>query len=93
MERQRIDKWLWHARMLRTRSTAAALVEAGRVRLNGARMTAPGHLVRIGDVVTLALDGPVRVLRVDGFCQRRGDSAAARKLYCDLSRPDGKRLP
>ena len=53
MDRQRIDKWLWHARVVRTRSDAAGLTEAGHVRLNGRRMTAPGHLVRAGDVVTL----------------------------------------
>ena len=54
MDRQRIDKWLWHARMVRTRSAAAALADAGFVRLNGKRVTAPSQLVRVGDVVTLA---------------------------------------
>ena len=72
LDRQRIDKWLWHARMVRTRSDAAALAEAGYVRLNGKRITAPSQPVRIGDVVTLALDRTVRVLRVEGFCERRG---------------------
>ena len=72
MDRQRIDKWLWHARIMRTRSDAAALAQAGYVRLNGQRITAPGQPVRIGDVLTLALDRTVRVLRVEGFCDRRG---------------------
>jgi len=80
-DRQRIDKWLWHARMVRTRSAAAALTEAGHVRVNGTRVIAPGHLLRRGDIVTLALDRSVRLLRVDGFCERRGDAAAARRLY------------
>ncbi len=89
MDRQRIDKWLWHARMVRTRSDAAKLTEAGFVRLNGARMTAPGHAVRIGDVVTLALDRTVRVVKVAGFCERRGQTSAARALYCDMTGSSG----
>ena len=80
-ERQRIDKWLWHARMVRTRSAAAALTEAGHVRVNGTRVRAPSHLLRRGDVVTLALDRSVRLVRVEGFCERRGDASEARRLY------------
>jgi ribosome-associated heat shock protein Hsp15 len=87
--RQRIDKWLWHARMVRTRSAAAALTEAGFVRLNGVRVTAPGHAVRVGDVVTLALDRAVRLLRVEGFCERRGQADAARALYSEVDRSAG----
>jgi ribosome-associated heat shock protein Hsp15 len=67
--------------MVRTRSAAAALTQSGHVRVNGARVVAPGHLLRRGDVVTLALDRSVRVLWVDGFCERRGDAVAARRLY------------
>jgi ribosome-associated heat shock protein Hsp15 len=75
---------LWHARVVKARSSAAALIEAGHVRLNGARETAPGHAVKAGDVLTIALDRSVRVLKVLGFSQRRGDAAAARVLYEDL---------
>jgi ribosome-associated heat shock protein Hsp15 len=85
LDRQRIDKWLWHARMVRTRSAAAALTAAGLVRLNGKRMTAAGHPVRVGDVVTLALDCAVRVVRVEGFCERRGKAPVGRALYRDLT--------
>jgi len=49
-DRQRIDKWLWHARVVRTRSAAAALAEAGFVRVNGTRIEAPSAAVRCGDV-------------------------------------------
>jgi ribosome-associated heat shock protein Hsp15 len=87
--RQRIDKWLWHARMVRTRSDAAALAEAGYVRINGKRITAPGHALRAGDVVTLALDRSIKVLRVEGFCERRGAAAAARALYRELTMVSG----
>ena len=89
MDRQRIDKWLWHARLVRTRSDASALTESGFVRLNGKRVTAPSHLVRTGDVVTLALDRSVKVLQVEGFCERRGAAPAARTLYRDLTRTSG----
>lgn len=89
MERQRLDKWLWHARVVKARSSAAALVEAGHVRINGVREKAPGHAVKPGDVVTVGLDNSVRVLRVVGFSERRGDAASARVLYEDLrARPE-----
>ena len=84
MERQRLDKWLWHARVVKARTSAAALIEAGHVRVNGAREKAPGHPVKIGDVVTVGLDRSVRVLKVVGFSERRGDASAARVLYDDL---------
>jgi len=89
LDRQRIDKWLWHARMVRTRSDAAALAQAGYVRLNGKRVTAPSHFVRMGDVVTLALDRAVKVVQVEGFCERRGRAPAARALYRDLTTSSG----
>ncbi|MGH6664418.1 MAG: RNA-binding S4 domain-containing protein [Pseudolabrys sp.] len=89
MNHQRIDKWLWHARMVRTRSDASALTESGFVRLNGARVTASSHLVRVGDVVTLALDRTVKVVQVEGFCEKRGAAPAARALYRDLTTSSG----
>ena len=84
MERQRLDKWLWHARVVKARTSAAALVEAGHVRINGVREKAPGHAVKAGDVLTVALDRSVRVLKIVGFSARRGDASAARLLYDDL---------
>jgi ribosome-associated heat shock protein Hsp15 len=84
-QRQRIDKWLWHARVVRTREAAAALAAAGYVRINGIRVEAPAAPVRCGDVVTIALDHGVRVLRVCGFAPRRGDAGEARQLFEDLA--------
>jgi ribosome-associated heat shock protein Hsp15 len=84
LERQRLDKWLWHARVVKARSSAAALVEAGHVRINGIREQAPGHGVKLGDVLTIGLDRSVRVLKVIGFAERRGDATAARVLYDEL---------
>jgi ribosome-associated heat shock protein Hsp15 len=84
LERQRLDKWLWHARVVKARSSAAALVEAGHVRINGVRETAPGHAVKAGDVLTIGLDRSVRILKVVGFAERRGNAPSARLLYVDL---------
>jgi ribosome-associated heat shock protein Hsp15 len=89
LDRQRIDKWLWHARMLRTRSAAAALVAAGHVRINGRRVTAASQLVHAGDVVTLALDRSARLIEVAGFGERRGGAGAARALYRDMTTSSG----
>ena len=70
--------------MVKARSSAAALVEAGHVRINGVREKAPGHAVKAGDVLTVALDNSVRILKVVAFAERRGDATAARVLYEDL---------
>ena len=90
MERQRLDKWLWHARVVKARSSAAALVEAGHVRINGVREKSPGHGVKHGDVLTIGLDHGVRILKVVAFAERRGDAPAARVLYDELKGPDGQ---
>jgi ribosome-associated heat shock protein Hsp15 len=87
LDRQRIDKWLWHARVVRTRTDAAKLVSSGLVRLNSARIDAASQPVRPGDVITVALDRRVRLLKVRSFADRRGASVAARSLYDDLSPP------
>ena len=84
MDRQRLDKWLWHARVVKARTSAAELVERGHVRINGVREKSPGHAVKLGDVVTVGLDNSVRVLKVAGFSERRGDATAARALFEDL---------
>ena len=84
MDRQRIDKWLWHARVVRTRSAAAGLAASGHVRINGQRIHSPSRAVRSGDVVTVALEGAVRVLKVRHF-----PSAAAQqtmRAHCGNSR-------
>ncbi len=92
MERQRLDKWLWHARVVKARSSAAMLVETGHVRVNGVRETAPGRAVKVGDVLTVGLDRTVRLLKVVGFAERRGDATSARVLYADLQEPLQKPL-
>ena len=82
--RQRIDRWLWHARLVKTRSLAVSMIASGHVRVNKKRVEAPAHFVRESDILTLAFPGRVRVLRVIGFADRRGKAAAAAALYEEI---------
>ena len=91
LDRQRIDKWLWHARVVRTRSAASALVKSGFARVNGARTDDAARAVKPGDVVTVALDRSVRILKVTGFAERRGSADGARALCEDLTPPPAPR--
>ena len=79
--------------MVRTRSAAAALADAGLVRINAVRIDGSSRPVRPGDVVTIALDRNVRVLRVKGFAERRGSAEIARELFDDLTPPPTPREP
>ena len=83
--KQRLDKYLWFARMARTRAAAASLVTGRPVRLNGRKIDQPSRAVVIGDVLTISLSRDVRVLRVLAFAERRGPYEDARQLYKDLS--------
>lgn len=84
-DEQRLDKWLVYARFVRTRTAASELVEKGRVRINGARVTNPAKIVSPGDVLTLALPHATRVVRVLGAAERRGSFTQAQALYDDVS--------
>ena len=88
--RQRLDKWLWIARVVKTREAAAGLVESGHVRINGQKTLKPGHGVKTGDVLTIVLNARVRVLHIEVLGERRGQAEVARGLYHEpgMSRPD-----
>jgi len=86
---QRLDKWLFVARLVRTRQGAAELCAAQRVRLTrpgfDARIIDKPHApVRIGDIVTLPQGNRIRVVEVLGLGERRGGAAHAQALYRDL---------
>jgi ribosome-associated heat shock protein Hsp15 len=85
----RLDKWLWQARFAKTRTLAAALIEAGSVRVNGTRVTRPGRDVSEGDVLTFPQGGRIRVVRVLALGSRRGPAPEAQNLYCDLDTGPG----
>jgi ribosome-associated heat shock protein Hsp15 len=86
-DRQRIDKWLWFARVVKTRTLAQKLVTAGNVRINREKQDTASQPVRVGDTLTISLPSGVRVLRVLAPGARRGPSAEARALFEDLSPP------
>lgn len=85
MPGQRLDNWLWCARLAKTRTGAARLIEAGKVRLNGNRVLKSSRLVQVGDVVTAAFLGRLAVVRVLAAVERRGPASLARTLYEDLT--------
>jgi ribosome-associated heat shock protein Hsp15 len=83
----RLDKFLWFARIVKTRALAQKLAEEGRLRLNGRVMDRAHAAVRVGDVLSFALRGNVRVLKVEVLPARRGPPAEARTLYSEV--PEG----
>ena len=86
----RLDKWLCHARIFKTRGLAAARIEAGGIRVNGHPCRKPGRAVRPGDVLTVSAYQRVRVLTVLGLSDRRGPAPEAQLLYReDLIDPPG----
>ena len=92
MHAQRLDKWLWCARLAKTRSGAARLIEAGKIRVNGGRALKASRMVQAGDVITLAFLGRLSVVRVAGAVERRGPANLARALYEDLT-PQARLTP
>lgn len=82
---QRVDKWLWHARIVKTRTLAAAIVEAGKIRRNRERLTKASDIIKIGDVLTITLPSRVIVLRVTANAARRGSADDAAYLYETIS--------
>ncbi len=84
---QRVDQWLWFARIAKSRTLAQALVARGKVRINRTRIEKPSATVKPGDVLTLALGPTVRVLEILAIGTRRGPATEAQLLYRDLAPP------
>ncbi|WP_339747676.1 RNA-binding S4 domain-containing protein [uncultured Maricaulis sp.] len=84
-DEQRIDLWLWHARIYKTRSLATAMVAKGRIRVtaNGLtrRVSKPATRVRAGDTLTLLRNGSIVCLTVLALAPRRGTASQAQALY------------
>jgi ribosome-associated heat shock protein Hsp15 len=86
-DRQRIDKWLFFSRAVKSRSLAAKLVVAGRVRINRDKAAQASDMVKPGDVLTITLERRIFVWKVLGTGARRGPAEEARLLYQDMSPP------
>ncbi len=86
---QRIDSWLWHARFFKTRTLAAAVVAAGKVRVTRAgtttRVGKTATALRIDDELTFPKGRQIRIVRVAALSTRRGPAAEAQALYLDLT--------
>jgi len=80
----RLDRFLWFARIAKTRALAQALAGQGRLRLNGRVIDRAHAAVRVGDVLAFARHGEIRMLRIEALPARRGPPAEARALYTDL---------
>jgi ribosome-associated heat shock protein Hsp15 len=86
----RLDKFLWFARIVKSRALAQQMAEGGRIRLGGRVIDRAHASVRIGDVLSFALRGEVKVLRIDALPKRRGPPAEARSLYSELTSGAGQ---
>jgi ribosome-associated heat shock protein Hsp15 len=82
----RLDRWLWAARMFRSRSLAANACDEGKVHVNDATAKPHKHL-RVGDRLSITGERAVRELRVQALSERRGPAESARQLYEDLTPP------
>lgn len=89
-DRHRLDKWLWCTRFFKTRSLATQAVAGGRVHLNGERVKA-AHVIRVGDRISLNLDGVVAHFDVLGLPARRGPAPEARTNYAETPESAAKR--
>lgn len=81
----RLDKFLWFARIAKSRSLAQQLSEQRRIRIGGRVVDRSHAQVRVGDVLSFAMNGKVRVIRVEALPIRRGPPAEARLLYSDVA--------
>ena len=87
----RLDKWLWHARFFKSRSLAAGVVTAGKVRVDGTPVSKPSRSVGEGDVLTFVQADATKVVRILACGERRGPAPEAQKLYEDMSPPVERR--
>jgi ribosome-associated heat shock protein Hsp15 len=87
-EEQRLDKWLWYARLVKSRNLATKLIEEGCIRVNRQRVVKAATCVKCGDVLTASLHGKVRVIEILAVGRRRGPPAEAKSLYSELTSGD-----
>jgi ribosome-associated heat shock protein Hsp15 len=82
---QRLDKWLWFARLAKTRTLASLQVAAGKIRVNRTKTDKPSQAIRSGDVITSSVSRTVRIFEVTRLGVRRGPPVEAQALYKELT--------
>lgn len=87
MEKQRLDKWLFFSRAVKSRTLAQKLIESGAIRVNSERTERTDHKVGPGDVLTMTVHTRLLVWRILDAGERRGPATEAVGLYEDLSPP------
>lgn len=80
----RLDRFLWFVRLAKTRAFAQAIAETGHFRIDGRVIDRAHAAVRVGNVLTYAAHGRVRVIRVAALPARRGPAVEAAACYDDL---------
>jgi ribosome-associated heat shock protein Hsp15 len=91
-ESVRLDKWLWAARVFKTRSIAADACDGGKVDVNE-QAAKPARALRLGDMIHVSLpQGRRRILKVTALGERRGPATVARTLFEDLTPPEPPRV-
>lgn len=90
---QRLDQWLFFARLVKSRTLAATLIAAGKFRINKEKVEKPSTTVKLGDVLTSTVGRTVRIVRVSAIGKRRGPAAEAQTLYEDLTPPPSEAAP
>ena len=80
----RLDRYLFFARLLKSRTLAQGLIAEGHVRLDGRRVARPSEEVRVGSVIAMPLHARVRIIRVTALPARRGPAAEARTCYEEI---------
>ncbi|MDP7425818.1 MAG: RNA-binding S4 domain-containing protein [Rhodospirillales bacterium] len=87
----RLDKWLWYARFMKSRSLATKLCQSGKVRVNGDLTSKAHHLIRPADVLTFPKGQDIRVIKIIELGMRRGPAPEAQALYEDLAPPAARK--
>ena len=80
----RIDRFLWWARLAKTRVVAQGIAADGRLRLDGRTIDRAHAAVRVGNVLTFACNGRIRVIRIEALPHRRGPAPEAQGCYTDM---------
>ena len=83
----RLDKWLWHARFMKSRSKSTKFCQSGKLRVNGNIISKAHYLVKPSDVLTFSMGSNIRIIKILNLGLRRGPASEAQGLYEDISPP------